>query len=395
MDASRLLAVVGDIESEYQGDLSQLLKDLIQQYTTARDSPSVDNTAAIQTALSALVNSVNQSAFLNYPPSKAALLDSIKGANWVGPGFLEHLNEILSVPGQTTAGIVTGLTKLQADLEAFRKACAQAKAGLESLGVMPYAIPQGEFQVGVLIPGRVVDFKLGAFAKELEIWNKILRGFQELAGEDEREVTVRSLASSGYEVYLPLGMLAAGLLSRTIDKLLDWYLRILEIRKRRQELHDLGAPVAETNAIKKHERDFLETEIRALAEQLVKEAHPKVEAIRRQELETHITLSIRQIARFVDKGGTVEVDSTRPEEPTEPVAPTEGADTKTEVPEEYGRLMKEFTRLNSEFEKVSRILDDGMCLRRLPDRPEPILQLTEAEPEGDSTESEKTAKKRS
>jgi hypothetical protein len=40
MDASRLLAVLNDIVSEYKGGLFQLLKGLIQQYTTARDTPS-------------------------------------------------------------------------------------------------------------------------------------------------------------------------------------------------------------------------------------------------------------------------------------------------------------------------------------------------------------------
>ncbi len=116
MDASRLLAVVSDIESEYKGGLSQLLKDLIQQYTIARDTPSQDNTAAIQKALRALTDCVDAGVFPQYPPSKLAVLDAVSGSKRVGPGFREHLSEILSVAGQTTAGIVTGLTQLQTDL---------------------------------------------------------------------------------------------------------------------------------------------------------------------------------------------------------------------------------------------------------------------------------------
>lgn len=248
MDVSRLLAVVTDIESEYRGGLSQSLKDLIQQYAAARDAPSQDNSPAIQKALDSLIGLAEEGSFVQYPPSKTALLDAIGGSGRVGPGFQQRLTAILSVAGQTTAGIVTGLTELQADLEAFRKACAQTRAGLESLGVAPHAIPSGEFEVGVLIPEPLVDRKLGALVKELELWNKIVRGLQEVAGEDEREVTVAKLASGSYEVYLPLGLLAATLLSRTIDKVLEWYLKILEIRKRRLELQELGAPVAEVNA---------------------------------------------------------------------------------------------------------------------------------------------------
>jgi hypothetical protein len=179
------------------------------------------------------------------------------------------------VPGQTTAGIVSALTALQADVSAFKKTCAQTRAGLRALDIAPHTIPAGEFEVGVLIPDILVDRKLSALIKELATWNKIVRGFQEVAGEEEREVTVSGLASGSYETYIPLGLIAAGYLSLTIDKVLEWYLKVLEIRRRRQELKELGAPVAEATAIQKHEKDLVENGIQALAKQIVKDAHPK------------------------------------------------------------------------------------------------------------------------
>lgn len=221
MDVSRLLAVVNDIESEYRGGFSDLLTALIQQYTTARDAPNQDNTPAIQDALRSLVDHVAKGVFAEYPPSKVAVLEAIGGLRRVGPGLQGRLNEILSVAGQTTAGIVTGLGELQADLKQFQKACAETRAGLQSLGVTPYTLQPGAFEAGILIPEQLVDRRLGALAKELDDWNKIVRGFQEIAGEDEREVIVAGLASGSYEVYLPLGILVAGLLAKTIDKVLE------------------------------------------------------------------------------------------------------------------------------------------------------------------------------
>jgi len=393
MDVSRLLAVVADIEAEYKGGLSQSLKDLIQHYTVARDAPAQDNSPAIQMALNALMGFADESPFFQYPPSKAAVLDAIGGSGRMGPGFQQRLVGILSVPGQTTAGIVVGLTQLQADLDAFRKACTQTRAGLEFLGITPHTIPSGEFEVGVLIPEALVDRKLGALARELELWNKIVRGFQEIAGDDEREVTVARLASGSYEVYLPLGLMAAGLLSRTIDKVLEWYLKILEIRKRRLELQGLGAPVAEVNDVKRHERELLDKEIRALAKELVKETHPKVEVLRKNELEAQLSIHIRQIARFVDNGGTVEVDSTPPESPEEPTAPGGGNATPEETAE-YEHQKNEVKLLRLEFEKISRILEAGRALRRLPERHEPILQLPEGEAGGEAGDLEKPTRKK-
>lgn len=247
-------------------------------------------------------------------------------------------------------------------------------------------------QVGVLIPGRLIDSKLGALAKELELWNRTLRGFQEVSGEDEREVTVSALASGSYHVYIPLGILSAQLVSPTIDKVFEWYVRILEIQKKRRELQELGAPLAEAEAVRKHERDSLDKEIRALAKELVKDAHPKSDQHRRPELETLITVSIKQIARFADNGGIVEVDSVLPEEGAEPTTPPEGA--ASEQNDEYKLMVKEYGRAKLEFERVSRILDEGMRLRQMPERVEPILQLGEGEPEGEPAEIEKGPKKK-
>ena len=249
----------------------------------------------------------------------------------------------------------------------------QARIGLEALGLSPHTVPPGEYEVGVLIPNALVGSKLSSLLKELGTWNKIVRGFQEVAGEEEREVTVAGLATGSYEIYLPLGVMAAGYLALTIDKILEWYLKILEIRKRRQELRELGAPVSEFAAIQKYEKELIESGILTLAKEIVKKGHPKLEAHRRQELETHLTVSIRQIARFVDKGGTAEVDSTPPENPEEPTVVS--ADATPEDQADHEHLVEEYKKLQSQFTKVNEILKSGHALRLLPARSEPILQI--------------------
>lgn len=104
-------------------------------------------------------------------------------------------------------------------------------------------------------------------------------------------------------------------------------------------------------------------------------------------------IHIRQIARFVDKGGTVEVDSTPPEAPEEPTAP-EGENATPEATEEYERQEKDFKRLRLKFETVSSILEAGRSLRGLPERHEPILQLPDGDPDGEATDPEKPTKKK-
>lgn len=105
MEASRLLEVLEDIEAETDGGLMRHLSTLLQQYTSARDSPTVDNTPTIQSSFATLVNYIDQGKFSQYPPSKKKVLDAIGGDNRLGQGLKERLTGLLSVQGQTTAGI--------------------------------------------------------------------------------------------------------------------------------------------------------------------------------------------------------------------------------------------------------------------------------------------------
>jgi hypothetical protein len=388
MDASRLLAVVNDIDDEMREGFSDALATLVQQYTLARDTPTQDNTAAIQDPHATLVEYATKGVFAEYPPSKLAILDAIQGSQVVGPGFQLQLNEILSVAGQTTAGIVTKLTELQADLKQFQKACTQTKTGLQALGVSPHALSPGEFEAGILIPQRLVDSQLGPLTKQLDEWNKIVRAYQEIAGENEREVLVASLVAGSYEVYVPLGIAAAVLLAKTIDRVLSWYKQIPEIRKLRLQMQSLGGPTAEAKLVKKHERDTLDKNIAELAAELVKDAPATVDSGRRHELETQITVSIRQIARFVDKGGIIEVYAAPPDEPEEPPAAAEGEAATPGASQAY-------VSLKSTFEQATLIRSMGSAPSQLPERSEPILQLGDDEPNGESPSPEPSGRRKS
>jgi hypothetical protein len=391
MDASRLLEVLDEVEEDIEGGLTRNLSAVVQQYTTARDTPTSDNTVAIRGAFDSLVDYIDKGKFSNYPPSKVAILKAIGGDTKIGPGLKNRLQTLLSAPGQTAASTVTALTQLQAEVNTFKKSCSQVRAGSKALGIASHTISQGQFEVGVLMPEMLVDAELSSLIKELDVWNKIIRSYQEIAGE-EREVTLAGLASGSYETYLQVGLVAAAYLSMTIDKVFEWYQKILEVRRLRQALKDLGAPAAETSAVKKHEREIVDNGIQALVGEIMKQAHPKVDANRKHELETHLTVSIKQITRFVDRGGDVEVVSAPQEAPEEPEEIREDSSTEDEK-QEYARLLANHKKLRTEFEKLAAIKRAGSALRQLPPRSEPILQL-EMELDEDATKTERQPKKK-
>lgn len=98
-------------------------------------------------------------------------------------------------------------------------------------------------EVGILLPRSLTQGHLDVLTRQLRTWNRILRGFAELAGADEREISVRMLSTGSEQVFLLTTVGVAALLSPVIDKVLDWYKKILEIRTKAAErsLRSAGA----------------------------------------------------------------------------------------------------------------------------------------------------------
>ena len=220
----------------------------------------------------------------------------------------------------------------------------------------------------------------------------VLKGFSELAGEPEREIPLKGLATGSEEVYLVVGYLTAKLVSHTIDKVLEWYKKILEIQETRQKMASLGAPVAEIAAVKKHEKELLDHAITEIIRDLMEQAKTKLQAGRKNEIETQLTISIRQIAKFIDRGGDVEVNAGAPDVPDEPKE-AEGEEPAPEARAEYLDKKKEYDRLSAAASEAGDISRKGAALRSLPPRKKPILQLGDGEEEADNSGAVRPKKK--
>lgn len=392
MDASRLLAVLDDIATDYATGFKTLLAAFVQAYTQARDNPTQDLTAQIDVAYAKLAADLRGGLTNDYPPSRVRILSAIAGTRLVGEGALRSVDAIISSSGRTPAGLVTALGVFVQEVAEFHKACAQTAAGLQQLGLEPQALAAGEFEIGVLIPDTITDSELGALVKQLRLWNTALRGFAEVAGEDSPEVKVRDLSSGSLEAYLAVGAFTAALVARVVDKVLEWYQRILDIQVKRKELAALGAPVAEAKQVEQFEKKYIDDSIAALVKELMADTKLKVSAERRGELQNHLTISIRHFVKFVDKGGDVEVTAGRPQLPEVAVAPPQ--DAPQDQQEAYVAAQKEFERLDAIDDEALRVSRQGAGLRQLPTRVQPILQLTEGEDdEGDDTDDKKPKKK--
>jgi hypothetical protein len=324
MDASRLLEVLDRIEPELTA-LDTPLSELASHLSTQRSNPGTDYSAQITGVNSAVVGILSSSVVNAMPRSQLDILEQIGGTKFLGQTGLEEFKRLFE---SSTLGWATTAASVEAyrtQFVAFRTKVSTVRTGLRELGIKPHEVGSGDFEVGILIPESITDSTLKQLTNWFEEWNAIVRTFAEVAGYKDREVEVAGLATGTHELFLSVGLHTASYLAMTIAAVTTWYKQILEIRRLRQQLEEHEAPTAETSAVRAHEQTLLKRHI----DDLVAEVMAKTEITdkgRINELETQLTISVKQIARFIDKGGDVEVTTTPPEPTDDVVFQHEGVD---------------------------------------------------------------------
>jgi hypothetical protein len=366
MDASRLLEVLDRIEPELTA-LDTPLSELASHLSTQRSNPGTDYSAQITDVYNTITRVVSASVVNAMPRSQLDILEQIGGTRYLGPTGLEEFKRLFE---SSTLGWATTAASVEAyrtQFVAFRSKVSTTRTGLRELEIKPHEVRQGDFEVGILIPENVTDSKLDQLTSWFAQWNGIVRTFAEVAGYEDREVEVAGLATGTHELFLSVALQTASYLAMTIAAVTAWYKQILEIRKLRQQLEEHEAPTAETSAVRAHEQTLLKRHIDDLvAEVMAKTAITDKGRI--NELETQLTISVKQIARFIDKGGDVEV-TTAPPEPTDDVVP--------------------------QHEAVDQIRLSGLAVNQLPRDRTQVFQLgdgSDSDAEAVSDETEPTGK---
>jgi hypothetical protein len=315
MNASRLLRVLSDLEHDLGSKVLPAIQNLVAVVTAARDNPAQDVSDQLQGAIDVSKESAVAMTASGYAPSYQSILTQTGLGSLSGAGLIGRIEGCFSGSAMNPGGALKKLTELQRELDAARKNAAQTAAGMRKLGIEEYQVADGEFEVGLTLPIRRDKAQLKSLSKEIEDWNKILRPFQEAAGDDEREVQVRSISNSEFLLFLAASPWVADKLLAVVERLLTVYDKILDIRRKWRELVDLGVPTQDLAAARRTEKQLLDDAVAELASEVMKDVSKSVTANRRTEVEAAITISIRGVAKFLDRGGAVEVASPDIDEP--------------------------------------------------------------------------------
>ena len=180
--------------------------------------------------------------------------------------------------------------------------------GFQDFQIGAEELQPGEFEVGFLIPRDAVSNDLERLGDEFTKLNSILAPFLELATGTRPDLKVRSIASSEFAVYLIAVPGLALTLAKAVESLLASYEKIKAIRAKVAELQDEAqVPDTVTAPLLDHANERMEADIESLTSELMASAMAQLPPGRRYELHMDVRHSLRQLAKRIDEGYSIDV----------------------------------------------------------------------------------------
>jgi hypothetical protein len=322
VNAERLHAVAIELRddlaaTEVPALLQQLSTQLVALAANPADAAAAQNAASTREQLRERLTSsrVNQ-----FSDSWRLALEELGIWDIVGDQLRNQLEDIFTRHEITPSTASTEVEGLNSRVQQLNNNTTELIRAFDSLGIGAEVLAQGDFEIGFLIPRAAVGNVLNQLGAEFEKLDKIIKPFEELAGEGTPDLEVRSISSSGFMVFLAAAPDLALTLSKIVESLLASYEKIRGIREKASALEkDDDVPPEVTEGLINHANERMDIDIEALTNEIVGQSVAKLPEGRPHELQIAVRHSLRQLATRIDEGYSIEVRAFVPPEGEEPV----------------------------------------------------------------------------
>ena len=346
-------AVVDDIE---ECKLKKRLEQLTNQLQNLVNDPSQpQHQQNVSERLKDISEELKESKSNSFPPTWKQSLNNLGWDGLLGNQLLETLNEIFSRNQITPSIAYEEVNEIKDKINTLESAFSHLIDSFEALGIGADDLNPGECELGVLVPRDFVKNKLEDLGKELHELNKIFDIFSEIATGSRPGFEIREISSSDLSFFLDILPEVAVCMAVSIERIIATYKRILEIRKLRSELNEVGVPKSKTKSIEEHANTMIDDEIEKISSQVLDEYYVG-ENKRKNELNVELKHALKDIAARIDRGFNIEIR-------VEPIEENE-----EEVDEKNGKRKQ----------NINQILESAKTLKYLKGEGDPILCLPES-----------------
>jgi hypothetical protein len=309
MNAERLHAIVLSVQKDLKNgqiiDLFQRLINALANQVSQPAQPQFQQETSI--SLEGLINALSNSEVNSFSPVWRQTLAEINGEGILGFNLADNIRDILG-QNQITPAVAQGeLQNLFTTLAEFSGAIDRLVFAFETLGIGAEDLDPSECEVGVLIPRSFVDNELGEFANELKELNRVFGVFAEISTGSRPGFKIKTLSSSELTVFLEAAPVVAACIAHGVERLVELYKKLLEIRKLQSDLANQGVPKKNMTGIEDHAKGVMEKGIEVIIRELMKEFRGTVDSGRKNELTVELKLALNKLSNRIDSGFNIEV----------------------------------------------------------------------------------------
>lgn len=309
MNAERLHIIAKSIRQDLtKTNQHQVLQNIItslQNRINQPQQPQYDQ--EVSQHLTTLYQSLDTATSNDFSPTWKQLIDEIEATDILGLRLKERIEGIFSRNQITQAVALQELQEINNKIQNLQTALDQIISSFQLLKIGAEELEPGECEVGVLVPRDFVGNSLDRFADELEEIDRIFETFSELVTGSRSSFQIRTISSSDLTIYFDAIPQVAACIAVAVERIVELYKKLLEIRKLHGELSKQGIPENNLDGIKTHANSLMETGIEKLIPELIKDFYSNSDEGRKNELTIELRFSLKKIANRIDNGFNIEV----------------------------------------------------------------------------------------
>ena len=356
MNVERLHRILINLNDEmtlnnYLGLIQQVqthLQNLVNQPNQPTHQTNLVN------SLNTLYEKLQSSRYDSFPPSWKQIISEISGSNLFGLELKNKIETIFSSNTITPAKALEDIKKIFTNLQAFQTAVKNILTGFKTLNIEKEDLEQGECEFGYMIPREHVANKLSEFKNEIDELNFILTHISEAVTGEKGDFKVKTISSSDFLLYIIIGIQVANVLSTVVEKILNYYKQILEIKVLRNQLNDKGVPQKETEGIENYANNLMKKGIEKIAKEII--SNYVGDSGRKNELKNALIIALNKLANRIDNGFNVEIRIEPLPEPNE-----------EEIDEETKEKINLMKQIQERAKNIEFIETEGKSILSLPE----------------------------
>jgi len=303
MTSQRLYSILKLIDSldrelSLQSTLDQI-KETLGNLVSSPAQPTYQATLAA--AIASFTEAVKKMAE-SITPSQAEAVHEIGGAEFFDPSMAGKITDSIQSNAMTPSVPRDLVQDFATRRATFLTTVRSARQALEKLQITDSGTVVGPADVAFLIPREIFENQLGLFAKELNFISRLVQDFTEARTGKAEPVVLQELSSSVPTIALVAALPALNMLGTVINKFLDAWKKIEEIRQMHSKLSNMG--LSSKVALQE-----LTEEITTTITEVVEESTTLVMADyagNRGDLPNAIRSDIRRLYGQIERGLTVE-----------------------------------------------------------------------------------------